>query len=112
MKSRKSNLRSMIYVWLFKLPKRSRKMLRMTARGSNAIWMNSRTTRVVRLKNSKYVVAGNAAHLRSAELHSQASISKQKSALQKHAVIVKTQQKELQTATLELGMCASRPVQE
>ena len=112
MKSRKSNLRSMIYVWLFKLPKRSRKMLRMTARGSNAIWMNSRTTRVVRLKNSKYVVAGNAAYLRSAELHSQASISKQKSALQKHAVIVKTQQKELQTATLELGMCASRPVQE
>jgi structural maintenance of chromosome 2 len=33
----------------------------------------------------------------------QADISKQKSALQKHAVIVKTQQKELQTATLELG---------
>lgn len=35
----------------------------------------------------------------------QASISKQKSALQKHSVIVKTQQKELQTATLELGVC-------
>ena len=35
----------------------------------------------------------------------QASISKQKSALQKHSVIVKTQHKELQTATLELGMC-------
>jgi structural maintenance of chromosome 2 len=33
-----------------------------------------------------------------------ADISKQKSALQKHAVIVKTEQKELQTATLELGM--------
>lgn len=33
-----------------------------------------------------------------------ANISKQKGALQKHAVIVKTEQKELQTATLELGM--------
>ncbi|KAF8718622.1 hypothetical protein AX14_011697 [Amanita brunnescens Koide BX004] len=33
-----------------------------------------------------------------------ANISKQKSALQKHAVIVKTEHKELQTATLELGM--------
>lgn len=30
-------------------------------------------------------------------------MSKQKAALQKHAVTVKTQQKELQTATLELG---------
>jgi hypothetical protein len=39
-------------------------------------------------------------------------ISKQKAALQRHAVIVKTQQKELQTATLELGTyclpCCSR----
>jgi len=34
----------------------------------------------------------------------QADISKQKTALQKHAVIVKTQQKELQTAALELGV--------
>lgn len=33
----------------------------------------------------------------------QASINKQKSALQKHAVIVKAQHKDLQTATLELG---------
>jgi len=33
----------------------------------------------------------------------QASIASQKSALQKHAVHVKTQQKELQTSTLELG---------
>lgn len=33
-----------------------------------------------------------------------ANISGQKSALQKHAVIVKTEHKELQTATLELGM--------
>lgn len=32
------------------------------------------------------------------------NISKQKGALQKHAVIVKTEHKELQTATLELGM--------
>ena len=46
-------------------------------------------------------------HLTTAELclFFQASISKQKSALQKHSVIVKTQQKELQTATLELGVC-------
>jgi hypothetical protein len=37
----------------------------------------------------------------------QANISKQKAGLQKHAVVVKTKQKELQTATLELGMfCA------
>ena len=34
------------------------------------------------------------------------NISRQKSALQKHAVIVKTEHKELQTATLELGMLA------
>lgn len=33
----------------------------------------------------------------------QGSITAQKSALQKHAVHVKTQQKELQTSTLELG---------
>jgi hypothetical protein len=33
----------------------------------------------------------------------QAGIAAQKSALQKHAVHVKTQQKELQTSTLELG---------
>ena len=33
----------------------------------------------------------------------QADVSKQKTALQKHSVLVKTQQKELQTATLELG---------
>lgn len=33
----------------------------------------------------------------------QADISKQKAALQKHSVIVKTQQKEQQTAALELG---------
>ena len=33
----------------------------------------------------------------------QANISKQKSAIQKHAVIVKTEHKELQTATLEFG---------
>ena len=35
----------------------------------------------------------------------QASISKQKSALQKQAMIVKTRQKELQTATLDLDVC-------
>lgn len=35
-------------------------------------------------------------------------ISKQKGALQKHAVVVKTQQKELQTATLEHGMLGYR----
>lgn len=34
----------------------------------------------------------------------QKEISGKKSALQKHAVIVKTQQKEHQTATLELGV--------
>jgi structural maintenance of chromosome 2 len=33
----------------------------------------------------------------------QADILKQKTALQKQSVVVKTQQKELQTATLELG---------
>jgi structural maintenance of chromosome 2 len=36
---------------------------------------------------------------------SQANIQKQKAALQKQAVRVKTQQKEMQTATLELGPC-------
>ena len=34
----------------------------------------------------------------------QADISKQKAALQKYAVVVKPQQKEVQTATLELGL--------
>jgi structural maintenance of chromosome 2 len=34
---------------------------------------------------------------------SQANISKQKAALQKHAVVLKTEHKELQTAALELG---------
>jgi hypothetical protein len=38
-------------------------------------------------------------------LSSQANIHKQKAALQKQAVSVKTQQKEMQTATLELGPC-------
>ena len=33
----------------------------------------------------------------------QGDIQKQKAALQKHAVLVKTQQKDMQTATLELG---------
>lgn len=33
----------------------------------------------------------------------QANISKQKSAIQKHSVVMKTQQKEMQTVTLELG---------
>lgn len=33
----------------------------------------------------------------------QTTISKQKSAIQKHNVVMKTQQKEMQTATLELG---------
>jgi len=33
----------------------------------------------------------------------QANISKQKSAIQKHNVVMKTQQKEMQTVTLELG---------
>ncbi len=37
----------------------------------------------------------------------QASINKQKSKIQKHSVTVKTQQKELQTATLLLGMFQS-----
>lgn len=41
--------------------------------------------------------------LRKLKIHIQANISKQKAALQKHAVVVKTQQKEVQTATLELG---------
>jgi structural maintenance of chromosome 2 len=40
----------------------------------------------------------------------QRDIAKQKQSLQKHAVIVKTQQKELQTATLELGACDSMRV--
>jgi hypothetical protein len=35
--------------------------------------------------------------------HSQANISKKKSAIQKHNVVMKTQQKEMQTVTLELG---------
>ena len=38
-------------------------------------------------------------------LSPQANILKQKAALQKQAVRVKTQQKEMQTATLELGPC-------
>jgi len=33
----------------------------------------------------------------------QTNISKQKSAIQKHNVVMKTQQKEMQTVTLELG---------
>jgi hypothetical protein len=40
-------------------------------------------------------------------LLSQANIQKQKAALQKQAVSVKAQQKEMQTATLELGSCIS-----
>jgi len=38
-------------------------------------------------------------------LLSQANIQKQKAALQKQSVGVKTQQKEMQMATLELGPC-------
>jgi hypothetical protein len=38
-------------------------------------------------------------------LLSQANIQKQKAALQKQAVSVKTRQKVMQTATLELGPC-------
>lgn len=40
---------------------------------------------------------------------SQREIAKKKSTLQKHAVIVKTQQKEHQTATLELGISSAIP---
>lgn len=40
---------------------------------------------------------------------SQREIAKKKTALQKHAVIVKTQQKEHQTATLELGISSAIP---
>lgn len=35
--------------------------------------------------------------------HLQTNISKQKSAIQKHNVVMKTQQKDMQTVTLELG---------
>lgn len=38
----------------------------------------------------------------------QAGILKKKAVLQKHAVVVKTQQKEAQTAALELGSCLVR----
>ena len=41
----------------------------------------------------------------------QADISKQKAALQKYAVVVKPQQKEVQTATLELGPLQPPPWQ-
>ena len=40
-------------------------------------------------------------------MHLQASILKQKTALQKHAVTLKTQQKDLQTVKLELGVFLS-----
>lgn len=57
-KSRKSKSRSRTCVSPSRLPKRSKRMLKMTARSSNAIWTNSRTTRMVRLKSSKYVISG------------------------------------------------------
>ena len=55
-KSRRSKPQSGTYASPSKLPKRSKKMLRMTASNSNAIWMNSRTTRMARLKNLRYVI--------------------------------------------------------
>lgn len=64
--------------------------------------MSSRTTRKARLTNSRSVISSTALTF-TKDMWYQGNVSKQKAALQKHAVVVKTQQKEVQTATLELG---------
>ena len=80
-----------------------------SARSSSVVWQSSRTIRTAKSTSSRWgssslLDSSFQAPLANLSWFFQASISKQKGALQKHAVIVKIEQKELQTATLELCM--------
>lgn len=98
-----SNKPSLISKQLSKPRKTSRKPPKRNAKSSKRIWTSSRTIKMARLTSSRFVGAQRHSGMLVDIVHRQADISKQKAALQKHAVVVKTQQKEVQTAALELG---------